>query len=400
MIYKTFKNLTRNFRFKEKFGIISNIRPKGKIIWFYASTIENLIDAKPLIKRLTQDPNHHILITCDNLTADSFIEINFPKNVSFQLIPFDFSIFLRKFFYYWKPHLGIIIENNKRQKLLEISSSLFPMILLNGLVSNQDFIKFKNNLNYTKNMFKKYSLILPQSQSDKEKYQVLGGENILFCGNLKLIPKTISVNDKKLIKLQEETKHRKILLASLTQNSEEEQLINIYSQLKNFYPDLLIVIIPDDPNRKDEIINEIMNFGLNMAVRSLGDKLNDSIDIYLADNLAELSLFTYLASVVFIGGSLTLKGGYNFLEIAKLEKVIILGPNMGKFNEVTKNFIQNEAVIEVKDDEELFKKLFWLFAQESRLKKYKEGAKHLVLSYEQALEENLNQISNFIKRAI
>src|ERR671938_538973 len=51
-------------------------------------------------------------------------------------------------------------------------------------------------------------------------------------------------------------------------------------------------------------------------------------DLYLADTLGEMGLFYRLAGIVFVGGSLTPRGGHNPLEPALLDCAILHGPDM------------------------------------------------------------------------
>ena len=65
-------------------------------------------------------------------------------------------------------------------------------------------------------------------------------------------------------------------------------------------------------------------------------KLKDlkDIDIYIVDTFGESKRFYKIAATVFLGGSLTNKGGQNPIEPARYGAKILHGPNIKNFEEV------------------------------------------------------------------
>jgi 3-deoxy-D-manno-octulosonic-acid transferase len=60
-----------------------------------------------------------------------------------------------------------------------------------------------------------------------------------------------------------------------------------------------------------------------------------------------------LATVVFVGKSLTRKGGHNIIEPAVFGKPIMIGPYMDNFKDIAALFLKNNAVVQVADADEL-----------------------------------------------
>ena len=63
-----------------------------------------------------------------------------------------------------------------------------------------------------------------------------------------------------------------------------------------------------------------------------------------------------VGTVVFMGGSLTRKGGQNILEPAIFSKPILFGPHMFNFKDIAETFLKEDAALMVKNKNELFKK--------------------------------------------
>ena len=65
--------------------------------------------------------------------------------------------------------------------------------------------------------------------------------------------------------------------------------------------------------------------------------------------MGELPLFYAACDIAIVGGSLIPHGGHNLLEPAALGRAIITGPHFFNFNDITKQFLQAHAAIEVSD---------------------------------------------------
>ena len=102
-----------------------------------------------------------------------------------------------------------------------------------------------------------------------------------------------------------------------------------------------------------QLAQQFQSNGMKVAVRSQGDEIIDATDIYIVDTLGELNVFFNEAALVFIGGSLITRGGHNILEPASFGKCIIVGPHMGNFALETKELLQADALIQVRDNHQL-----------------------------------------------
>jgi len=76
-------------------------------------------------------------------------------------------------------------------------------------------------------------------------------------------------------------------------------------------------------------------------------------EVFLVDVMGELDALFELASVAFVGGSLVPIGGHNLLEAVRAGTPIVMGRHLDNIEDIAQQFIDSQAIIIVKDDQEL-----------------------------------------------
>ena len=76
-------------------------------------------------------------------------------------------------------------------------------------------------------------------------------------------------------------------------------------------------------------------------------------DVLLVDTTGELKAFYEVATLVFVGKSLTAQGGQNPIEPAALGRPMVFGPFMQNFKPVVQSLLEAEAAIQVANETEL-----------------------------------------------
>ena len=92
----------------------------------------------------------------------------------------------------------------------------------------------------------------------------------------------------------------------------------MFINLEEKYKNLLTIIIPRHIHRVNEIVNEIKSLNLNIVLHSSKPKKLDNTDIYLVDTYGETQKFYQSSDIVFMGKSISGKGGQNPLEPIQL----------------------------------------------------------------------------------
>ena len=98
------------------------------------------------------------------------------------------------------------------------------------------------------------------------------------------------------------------------------------------------------------------------------------------------------ATVVFIGKSLTARGGQNPIEAGALGKPMVFGPHMQNFADVTRNFLAREGAVQVANEVELERALAQLLGNENRRQDLGRNALAVVRENRGAIDRTVDMI--------
>ena len=117
-------------------------------------------------------------------------------------------------------------------------------------------------------------------------------------------------------------------------------------ELKPKHPKLRLMLVPRHVERKGEILQQLAGSGLKVGLRSrLDEEKGTDPDILLVDSTGELRDLYPACELVFIGKTLTGKGGQNFLEAARYGRAILAGPHMDNFQSLRREFLADKAMV-------------------------------------------------------
>jgi 3-deoxy-D-manno-octulosonic-acid transferase len=123
------------------------------------------------------------------------------------------------------------------------------------------------------------------------------------------------------------------------------------------------MLVPRHVERKGEILQELAGTGLKVGLRSrLEQETGTDPDILLVDSTGELRDLYPACELVFIGKTLTGKGGQNFLEAARHGRAIVAGPHMENFQSLRREFLADKAMVVSADVADLRESLDRLLA--------------------------------------
>ena len=325
-------------RFKEKFCFPSKKRIKGNLIWFHGSSVGEILSILPLVHELEKNNSiNQILITSSTLSSAKILKtFRFTKTIH-QFFPIDSILLSNKFLNYWKPTIAIFVESEIWPSIFKaINKKNIPLLLLNARVTEKTFKRWNYIKNFSNSVFKNISTAYPQNNETSDYLKKLNVSKIKKIGNLKFVDN----NQDKRIKLSKtllkNLRNRKFWCASSTHPGEEIICSKVHTKLKKKYKDLITIIIPRHIHRVKEIVEQIKNLKLNVVLHSsLPKKLKDA-DIYLVDTYGETKKFYQASNIVFMGKSLTGKGGQNPLEPTRLGAAVLYGPNIQNFSDIYK----------------------------------------------------------------
>lgn len=362
------------FTGKEKIGYLQRLgffprefyKVKGSnYIWIHAVSVGEVMAAKPLIKECKNTfPDYNILLSTITDTGNKVAKTIKEADLVFYL-PLDYKFLIKRVFKQKNILALIIMETEIWPNLVAIAKQKkAKIVLVNGRFSSKSFKIYQKFKFFFKDVLKNFDLFLMQSEENVQKIKSLGANNKqVFCtGNTKF---DIAVNfsQETTAKLKKEikiTENQIVILAASTHAGEEEIILNVFKELKNFHKNLFLIIVPRHPERSKDVAKEINKYQFKFALRKNNNNSEkNSLEVFLVNTIGELILFFSLADLVVLGGSFVPIGGHNILEPLSLGKVTFFGPHMDNFKAILKDIQKYniKAAINVKNKNDLYIKL-------------------------------------------
>src|SRR5258707_1772548 len=107
----------------------------------------------------------------------------------------------------------------------------------------------------------------------------------------------------------------------------------------------------------------------------------------LLDTAGELQRWYGIATVVFIGKSLTAHGGQNPVEPVLAGKPVVFGPHMENFASIVARWREEDAAVQVRDETELQEQLLDLLGNAARRETLATRAREIVARHFGATEK-------------
>jgi len=321
-------------RFKEKYGFLAKKNKLNKTIWIHGASVGEILSIIPIIKKLEMDKKIETILITSSTISSSYIlsKYKFKKAVH-QFYPFDLNFITKHFINHWKPKLAIFVDSEIWPNMFNnLHKKNIPIILLNARITKKSYKRWKFFPNFSKKIFEKITLALPQNRESKKYLKFLGTKKIKLVGNLKFFGGSLKDNVNLILK--KKFSKKVIFCAASTHPTEELFVGKVHKELKSDIKNLITIIIPRHINRKKEILDGLNNIGLNSQLHTSTKKLRKNTDIYIVDTYGESAKFYSLSKLTFLGGSLIPHGGQNPLESAREGNYILYGPYVDNFKEV------------------------------------------------------------------
>jgi len=189
------------------------------------------------------------------------------------------------------------------------------------------------------------------------------------------------------------TSGERVWIASCTWPGEEEICLRAHKSLQQHDPALRLVIAPRHIERANDVARQIEEAGYEVRRRSVEGGPNGPKAVGLLDTVGELGYLYAAAEFVFMGKSLTARGGHNVLEPAALGAVPVFGPLTDNFQEEAQVLLEAGASERVPDEAGLAETLLRLLREpEARQERARKG-REAVLKRQGASRRHLDVLS-------
>jgi 3-deoxy-D-manno-octulosonic-acid transferase len=331
-----------------------------QILWMHAVSVGEMNLCIQLVEALQPRlPNLKIVVSTTTTTAMGILQKKLPPEISKIYYPIDRYKYVSRAFQTVHPNAIVLMESEIWPNFMwRARSRRVPVMLVNARLSERSYPRYKRFGFLFKSIFAGLAGVGAQNEEDAVKLRELGCKpaNVHVTGSLKFDAARMTDPDSTEIPailaqfgVNEDTL---LLVAGSTHDGEEKILAQQYVRLRKKFPNLFLVIVPRHFERARSVAKDLADCGVTCAYRS---KLNPEstskkqADCLLVDTTGELRHFYKLATLVFIGKSLTAKGGQNPIEPAALGKPVVFGPNMQNFSDITSIYLAKDAMVQVKD---------------------------------------------------
>jgi len=334
-------------------------------VWLHAVSVGEVNLCTQLIRALEPLlPNAKLVVSTTTTTGMGELKKKLPTHVSRIYYPVDRKKYVSRALLTVRPEAIILVEAEIWPNFIWRAVGLgIPLFLVNARLSDRSYRGYRRFGFLFRPLFAAFTGVGAQSEVDAARLREIGcrPEAIHMVGSLKFDaaqpsgPRTLEVAA--LLARLGVAANAPILVSGSTHAGEEAILAEIYIKLRKRFPELFLIVIPRHFERSRDAGRDLAARGVKFALRS---KLNGNTRFapgelhgLLVNTTGELRCFYELATVVFVGKSLTAKGGQNPIEPAALGKAVVFGPNMQNFADVVEIFRKRDAAVQVQDAAEL-----------------------------------------------
>jgi 3-deoxy-D-manno-octulosonic-acid transferase len=344
-------------RVSERFGIASADRPDGKLIWFHAVGVGEVLTIPSLIKgMLAHDPNLNFLITSTVRNSAVALAANMPPRTQHQFIPLDATAYITPFLDHWAPDLSVWMEQEIFPNFIDkISKRDIPLALLNGRMDSTSADKKMRAKKTFSSVYNKFRFIHVQNETSLNNFlrfdvnsEILSIVPTLKAGADPLAdwPHQRANWDKQLIE-------RNPWCASSLHLEEADIVLSAQSEIIKSQPNRILILVPRNPDEGVVFQKKANDRSLKAHAITSHDIMPSDTQILIADTMGQLGLWYRICSTAFIGGSLCDVNGHNPFEAISLDCAVIHGPNYANFGDSYDDLLSINASIQINSAKDL-----------------------------------------------
>ena len=319
-------------------------RQKKKIIWFHAVSLGEVIGSQNVIKLFLK--THDVVLTTTTPTGFRKAQAIYKDTLAINYAPWDLNIFINRFLDFHQPAALLIFETEIWPAMISQAKKVhIPIFLVNGRLSAQSFNACSKVSWLVSSILGMIDFVFVQTPKHQERFMQLGveKEKIAIAGSVKFDAPGLNPTNLDL---------PKFVLGASTHEGEEEILLQAFKKI-GVKCSRKLFICPRHPDRAKEVLTLAMK--MNLKTQLYSQLSQEDYEVCVIDSIGLLPDFYKGADLAFVGGSLVPRGGHNLIEPAVLGTPIIVGKHTFNFEEITANFINQDACLLVNNENELYK---------------------------------------------
>lgn len=336
-------------------------------VWVHAVSVGEMYVALKFIEEWRgKDAGAAFTISTNTSTAHALAQRLKHGEDVLVYFPLDLPVVIRAVLRLVRPVMLVLVEGELWPNLIRLSKRRgIPVVVVNARMSARSFAGYRRLALFFRPVLRLPDRLFAQSAEDAARFAALGAEaeRLVVTGSAKYdVALGAPGNEEKarsILAAGGLSPQALILLGGSTWPGEEAVLLDVLQRYRPLHPDLRLVLVPRHAERRDAVMAEIRARGLTVVQRSRGTETDAGSDpaVLLVDTTGELRHLYKVASVIFVGKSLTQHGGQNIVEPAACAKPVVVGPNMENFPDVIRDFLGDSAIVQVADAAELTREI-------------------------------------------
>jgi 3-deoxy-D-manno-octulosonic-acid transferase len=359
--------MLRRGGYREKFGQrlgiydreVRNRLSKQSATWLHAVSVGEVNIALKLASGLRAlEPDLHCVLTTTTTTGFALARKTAPSWIEVMYTPLDYWPVMRRAFSIIRPTRIVLVEAEVWPNLAAAAHARrSPLALVNARLSPRSEGRYRRFRFFVAPTFRLLDLVCVPERRDVERWKALGvpRDRIHVTGSIKFDPDVQAQSHPVAGSISDAfSSNSLVLFGGSTHRGEEEILVRVFLRLREQFPSLRLFIAPRHVERLQEIRAQLdaMPLRVTLASKALTRGVAEE-DCILLDTTGDLQRWYGIATVVFVGKSLTAHGGQNPVEPILAGKPVVFGPHMENFATLAKTLVLNKAAMQVDDADSL-----------------------------------------------
>ncbi|MEP2782652.1 MAG: glycosyltransferase N-terminal domain-containing protein [Pseudoruegeria sp.] len=320
---------------QQRLGIATISRPPGPLVWLHAASEAEVTSAVEIFLKLQEEDDRvHVLITTPSKTLGITVLNTLPPGIMHQIVPEETPQSSRAFLQHWQPDICLWTGSMTHLTLLaQTKASGADITLIDTNETKAAMVQKRGwTVPVAQKVLAKIDRVLAANESAARTYEAMGAQraSIEVTGTLQEGSTVLPYDDLTYRILADAITPRPVWLAANASPEEEQQLLEIHRILLRTSHRLLLIFVPRDGSRLQELHDQATANGWNSHIHSFGTKPSEETQIVFGAP-EDLGLWYRLAPTTFMGGTLMGSGGSHPFEPAALGSAIVYGKHTAPY---------------------------------------------------------------------
>lgn len=354
-------------RFGERFAryypnVQGELQASPGRVWMHAVSVGEMhVALNVMAEWRRREPERRFVISTTTPTGRAVGTRRMAEGDSIVYSPLDFPLVIRHAMDTARPSALVLCESELWPNWIRaVSSAGRPVVVINGRLSDRSFPRYRRWARpMTRQVLPMLRLVCAQSEEDRRRFVELGmpPDRVQVVGSAKYdaAPPEFAATEaiRRDLAAAGFPGDAVWLVGGSTWPGEETALVQTYLACRTREPRLRLALVPRHAERGTALAAQIGRMGVRLYRRSTAAGGGNDPHVALFDTTGELNAVYGLADIVFVGKSLTARGGQNPIEPALWGRPILCGPHMENFRAVVQDFRERDAIRVVADAAEL-----------------------------------------------